>query len=192
MIALARRQKLTRLQLSNIAIPPGADASISEAVGLISDAADIRRTVNGEAIQIARDAFRKYRVGITCSDMHSAGLHSVSPGDYVECIPTEPFSVSLPVAATSVTLPRAGIEAVGVKSNGEKVAPIAQLPAQALQNVRSSGRISALRARPVVTFSEPVALVRFRPILACVVVEWSSDAAEKDATASWSLTLEEI
>lgn len=186
-------QKYTRLLLSGVEIPAGSDMDIREAVTLISEASDMRRTVNGDLTNLSRAIFRKYRISISADDLFAAGVHGVAPGDYVECVPTEPFSISVPSPAAAVELPRAGIEVVGLTSDGRRVQPVSQ-PADPLPltHARQPSRVAALRARPTVTFPEPVVLVRFRPVLACLVVDWSSDADERQATASWGLTLEEV
>lgn len=183
----------TRLRLGSIVIPPGTDFDLSEIFRMISDASDIRRTVNGEAVNVARSPFRKYSVGIRASDMRAAGIGAVNPGDYCEVIPSESLSISVPGGAMHVQLPRAGIEVVGIAADGTRVTPVAQ-PATPLplQTARTGARIATLRLKPTVVFQSPVTVVRFRPALACIVMSWSSSADERAATASWTLDLEEI
>lgn len=183
----------TRLLLSTVTIPPTSDFDLSETVELIGDATDLRRTVNGEPVNVARAVFRKYSVSISASDLRAAGVFAMTPGDYVECVPSEPFSVSVKPAATSVELPRSGIEVIGITASGAKIGPTAQpVDRRPLEVDRDGDRIADLRLRPTVTFASPVTLVRFRPILACVVTNWSTSADERAATASWSLNKEEI
>lgn len=192
---LSSKAKFTKLQVSGLEIPAAADWDIREKVKLIGAASDIRRTVNGEAINVARSVFRKYAISISGDDLWAAGLSGFTPGDYVEVIPSEPFSVSLKTPGYSVELPRAGINIVGITSSGARVEPSSVTPSGSplpLQTAKNATRIATLRTKPTCSFSEPVALVRFRPALSCVVINWETSTDERAATASWSADFEEL
>lgn len=187
------KPRLSRLRISGVDIPPAADRDIKVSVQLIGDAADMRRTVNADLINVSRAIFRKYAISISASDLHVAGLAGLTPGDYVEVLLPDPIAVSPASPATVIELPRAGVDVIGITPDGHRVEPMAQ-PASPLplHASRAPARVSALRIRPSVTFSEPVSLVRYRPALACAVVNWSIDTDERLAESSWSLELEEV
>lgn len=187
------RPKYSKLQLSGIEIPAGADSEISMSINLISSAADMQRTVNGDLLNVARSVFRKYAVSLSGSGMRPAGLAGLAPGDYVELISFEEMPISARPAAATVELPRAGVDVVGITADGRAIAPISQ-PASPLplEVERGSTRIAELRMRPSVEFAEPVSLVRYHAALACAVIEWGIDNDERMATSSWSLQLEEV
>lgn len=187
------RKKLSGLRIGGVELPPGSDTDIRVSLGLISGAADLRRTVNADLLNVARAVFQKYAISITGSGFRPAGLAGLAPGDYVEVIVPEPIAISVRTPATTVELPRAGIDVVGLTADGRRVLPDDQPPSPLpLQVIRSGTRTAALRIRPSVTFSEPVTMVRYRAALACGVVGWSIDDDERLASSSWSLGLEEI
>lgn len=182
----------TRLQLSCISITPGSDFDLSESVTPVAEAYSEMIDLNGGARNAARPVHRKWKVDISASDMRSAGLISVWPGQYVEAIPSEPVSVPVPGGGTIVSLPRRGIEVVGMTADFSIIHPVAQ-PATPLplHVAETAERVASLRTRPSVSFAAPVVEVRYRPVLACIVTAWSYDADERAATVSWSLSLRE-
>ncbi|KIN72674.1 hypothetical protein [Sulfitobacter guttiformis] len=186
-------EKYTRLKISTLTIPAWADWQVTESVRLISQAADLRRTVNGELVNVARSTFRKYSVDIRVQDHWAAGLSGIDLGSYCEVIPSEHFSLSVPGGAVSAKIPRAGIEVVGITDDGVEIPATSQptnpLP---LQTARAGNRIGFLRVQRTVSFSTPVVLVRYRPVLACLVTDWTTDSDEAAATASWTISLEEV
>lgn len=115
------------------------------------------------------------------------------PGQYAEISPPTRLSVSLPQPSTAAQLPRAAFAVYGLTPDGRRIAPVAQ-PAdpKPLQHVMQSARVADLRIKPNVTFAEPVELVRFRAVFACLVISWSTDADERQASASWTISLEEV
>ena len=187
------RQKLTKLQLSGIELPAGSDAEIRSTLRFISAASDVRRTVNGDALNVSRSVFQRYAVSLSGDDAHPAALHAVKPGQYVEVLLPDFLSVSLPTPGFSVVLPRAGVEVYGLTSNGMKVEPFEQPASQTpLQTEKNASRLAVLRTQENVSFPQPVALVRFRPVLGCLVLNWNTDADERLARFGWQLELEEV
>lgn len=187
------RMKYSRLRLSGVDIPPGADTDISMSITLISEASDMRRTVNAELRNVARSLFKKYKVSVQGSGMHPAGLAGLSGGDYVELITFEALPISPRTASRSVVLPRAGLDAVGITADGRAIEPINHLTSPLpLQAEPSAERIAELRVTPSVSFAEEVVLVRYHAALACSVVSWTIDNDERLATSQWSLDLEEL
>jgi hypothetical protein len=187
------RKRTTRVELSGVIFPLGSDLNISEGLSPIAQSADMRRTVNGELLNVARPVLRKRRLTLGASDMRPAGIGHLFPGDYIEAVPSEPVSVTLPAPATSAQVPAGAVEVVGLSANGQLVQPTAQ-PAspRPLSATHSPARVAALRAPGPVTFPTAVVAVRFRPVLACRVVSVSAEATENAASASWTLELEEI
>lgn len=192
MIASFARKSLTKLELTGITIPAGADLGISVSVQPISQAADFRRSVNGDLHNVARSHFQKLAVSISGSHMRPAPLHTLNIGQYIEVIAPEPHALSLPLAQISSTIPRSSQDVVGIAEAGHLVLPTSQPPSHApLQGTKDPARIATLRSPQNISFPEPVVVVRYRPILACSVVNWSSDADEHRSSAGWSLQLEE-
>lgn len=187
------RRNTTKLELSGVAFPPGSDLRIAENLKLIGGAADMRRTVNAGLVNVARTAFRKRSLSLSGDDMRPAALHHLFPGDYVEVIPVEPLAVTLPAPATSAQIPVGAVEVVGLTDAGELVQPDAQ-PAdpRPLSVAHDPARVAALRASAPVIFPTAVRVVRFRPVLCCLVTDVNSAATEGTATAGWSLELEEV
>lgn len=187
------RPKLSDLRISGIAMPAASDRDVRVTLTPISAAADLRRTVNADLVNLARPVFQKYAISVSCADLWPAGVEGVMPGQYAEISPPARLSVSLLQASTSAQLPRAAYAVYGLAADGRKVSPIAQPEnPRPLQPVFSAERVADLRVRPTVIFPEPVELIRFRTVFACLVLNWSTDADERQASASWSIQLEEV
>lgn len=186
-------KNMSALEISGIAFPPGSDRFISVSVQAIGEAADMRRTVNGQLVNVARSAFRKHAVSISCSDQRPPGLAEIWPGHYVECIAPAPHILSLHSPSSSATIPRAAIDVRGDTPDGRLIEPSAQpSDPRPLSTDQEPARVASLRSPSSVTFPEPVESVRYRPALACLVVSSNSDADEIKAQGSWSLDLEEL
>lgn len=187
------RKTTTRVELSGVVFPPGSDLNISEGLSPIAQAADMRRTVNGDLLNVARPVLRKRRLTLGASDMRPAALSHLFPGDYLEAIPSEPVAITLAAPATSAQVPAGAVEVVGLSATGQLVQPVAQpVNPRPLSVTHDPARVAALRASDPVTFPTAVAAVRFRPVLACRVVSVSAEATENAASASWTLELEEV
>ncbi len=187
------RKSTTRVELSGVVFPPGSDLNISENLSPIAQSADMRRTVNGELLNVARSVMRKRRLTLGASDMRPAGLGHLFPGDYLEAIPAEPVAITLPSPATSAQVPVGAVEVVGLSATGQLVQPAAQpVNPRPLSVTHDPARVAALRSQVAVTFPSQVVAVRFRPVLACRVVSVSAEATENASSASWTLELEEV
>lgn len=187
------RKTTTRVELSGVIFPPGSDLNISEGLSPIAQAADMRRTVNGDLLNVARPVLRKRRLTLGASDMRPAGLGHLFPGDYLEAIPSEPLAITLSAPATSAQVSAGAVEVVGLSATGQLVQPVAQPEnPRPLSVAHDPARVAALRGQVPVNFPSPVVAVRFRPVLACRVVSVSAEATENAASASWTLELEEI
>jgi hypothetical protein len=182
----------TDLELSGVSFPPGSDRAVAVAVRWIGEAADVVRTVNGDAVNLARPGFRKRALSISCSDLRGAATDHLVPGSYVEAIAPEPRAITLTPAATAASIP-AAVDVFGFTPDGRQIQPTAQ-PAdpRPLQTVRDSARVASLRAVAPVAFAEPVASVHYRPVLPCLVMSSTNSDIEMDARSSWTLELEEV
>ena len=56
------------LTLSGIGVPPYSARGASQTLEPIASSQQLRRTINGELIDISRAEFRKYRSTISCVD----------------------------------------------------------------------------------------------------------------------------
>ena len=76
------------LTLSGIGVPPYSARGASQTLEPIQAAQQMRRTINGELIDISRAEFRKYRSTISCVDQQPPAVDGVWPGQVltVGCI----------------------------------------------------------------------------------------------------------
>ena len=68
------------LTLSGIAVPPYSARGASQTLEPIQGSQQLRRTINGELIDISRAEFRKYRSTISCADQQPPAIDGVWPG----------------------------------------------------------------------------------------------------------------
>ena len=76
------------LTLSGIGVPPYSARDASQTLEPIGSSQQLRRTINGELIDISRAEFRKYRSTISCVDQQPPAIDGVWPGQVltVGCI----------------------------------------------------------------------------------------------------------
>lgn len=68
------------LTLSGIGVPPWSARGASQTLEPIEAARQLRRTVNGDLIDLSRPEFRKYRSTISCADQQPPAVDGVWPG----------------------------------------------------------------------------------------------------------------
>ena len=68
------------LTLSGIGVPPYSARGASQTLEPIQASQQLRRTINGELIDISRAEFRKYRSTISCVDQQPPAVDGVWPG----------------------------------------------------------------------------------------------------------------
>ena len=68
------------LTLSGIGVPPYSARGASQMLEPIGSSQQLRRTINGELIDISRAEFRKYRSTISCVDQQPPAIDGVWPG----------------------------------------------------------------------------------------------------------------
>ena len=71
------------LTLSGIGVPPYSARGASQTLEPIQASQQLRRTVNGELIDISRPEFRKYRSRISCAEQQPPAVDGVWPGQVV-------------------------------------------------------------------------------------------------------------
>ena len=71
------------LTLYGIGVPPWSARGASQTLEPIQASQQLRRTVNGELIDISRPEFRKYRSRISCADQQPPAVDGVWPGQVV-------------------------------------------------------------------------------------------------------------
>ena len=76
------------LTLSGIGVPPYSARGASQTLEPIASSQQMRRTINGELIDISRPEFRKYRSRISCAEQQPPAVDGVWPGQVltVGCI----------------------------------------------------------------------------------------------------------
>lgn len=184
--------KLTELQLSGIAIPARADDTVTVRIAPEASASDLRRTVNGDLIQLARRVFQKYAVSVSGTGINLPALVPLWPGHYVELLAPDPISLTPTTSGLKAGWNRAAVGVHGRTVDGRRVDPVAQPPSPLpLSEEPSSARVAALRTPWEVAFPEPVMVVFARPVLACMLTDWSTDTEDASKEASWSLDLAE-
>ena len=73
----------TLLEITGISIPPYSSRGITQTLAPIASASNLRRTINGELIDVGSTLFRKYASTITCTDQQHPALNGVWPGQTV-------------------------------------------------------------------------------------------------------------
>ena len=71
------------LTLSGIGVPPYSARGASQTLEPIQASQQLRRTINGELIDISRPEFRKYRSRISCAEQQPPAVDGVWPGQVV-------------------------------------------------------------------------------------------------------------
>lgn len=144
----------------------------------ISDSAEIVRTWNAKAINLAAEEFRLFRVEISSSmDMRPPALSGMWPGATFTMVPPSELSDVIMTGGSSRTLIRTPYEgSVRCLTRNFEDVPFSV-----------DGRVVTLEGPAL----EPVR-VYFRPILHLFVVDpWQTTSAERRAEVSWSLITEE-
>lgn len=70
----------TLLTLSGIGVPPYSARGVKQSYTMIGAAAQLARTINGTAIDLSEEQFRKYATTIQCDDQDSPALDGIFPG----------------------------------------------------------------------------------------------------------------
>ena len=166
----------TLLDLGDLALGLGADRQIKESLSPV-DSGDLRRTINGALTSLVDPAFRKFKLSVSCDDMHTPGFASAWKGRQLTVRPSSDLTDLIAVGGISRTLERdpvaGSVRAVDV--DGATVA------------FTVAGRVVTLGAAAAKTTR-----LFYRPVLVMLVASWSTDQDEAGATTSWQLELEEV
>jgi len=164
----------TNLKLGDLVIPVGAGRGITQTINLV-DNGDLRRTVNGELLDLTRDENRKYESQISANDQKTPSLAGIWKGMQltVECVAIIRQLVN--PANTTATLIRDYVTGtvVGRDINGAKVTPTSVIGL-------------------VATFPTNIVMVEWRPKLVMLVSDVQISDDEYEATQSWDISLEEV
>jgi hypothetical protein len=78
----------TLLKISGVGMSPYAARGLTQTLNPIEQAKDLRRTINGELIDLSAEQFRKYASVISGNDLMPPGVAGIWPGRLVrvECI----------------------------------------------------------------------------------------------------------
>lgn len=157
--------------IAGVSLPTGSSRGITQTLELV-DNGEIRRTINGAAVDLTRSSVRKYRSDIRCTAAATPALAGIHRGSTitVSCISRLRVSAS----GTSVTLPRTPVTGSvrGYHADGTRAT------------------LSSLVGN-VATFASPIVYAEFRPVLTMLVTDISLDMDEYAATEGWSISLEE-
>ena len=190
------RASITDLHISGIPIPPGADFDVNEDVALIDESGSMERDINGRLVDLSPRWSRRYRVTISATTHFTPPIGALRKGAYHEVSPTtlfvEPYGVDIPPFLRANAYTNLG-RVLDVTSP-------APLSGSDLTPDNSTARAEFLRARSSVNLSatgllngEEVVAIRYRPLLACILVDASFGGAEaRGQSARWSVTFEEI
>jgi len=74
----------TLLTILGQGLAPYSARGLTQTLEHIDQAANVKRTVNGNLKNIAFDGFKKYRTTISCQDVEAPALDGVWPGDQIE------------------------------------------------------------------------------------------------------------
>jgi hypothetical protein len=77
----------TVFDIDEVGVPPYSARGVTQTLEPIS--AQMRRTINGDLVDLGATQFRKYRSTVTCTDMDSPAIDGIWPGMTinVSCIP---------------------------------------------------------------------------------------------------------
>lgn len=178
---------VTKLDLGDIAMLPGSDRSISETLEPISEAAQLRRTINGRLVNTGDQAFRKYRISLSGTDLRPPALDGIWPGMAIEISAITELTKR---DATPVLLTLPDGTRVRKVDLGREPVP-GSVTVKNTDNVGIS-MIAVAGASVYLDRQVGEVYVTYRPRLSCIIENWSSDEDEAAASVSWSLSALEV
>lgn len=94
---------IAELKLTGLGVPPFSVRGVVQTLEPIDDAADVRRTMNGTAINLSNPDFRKYQSEISCEDMSPPAIDEIAVGMEltVECVAELSYQGALPLAGNN-------------------------------------------------------------------------------------------
>lgn len=78
----------TFLVLSVLGVPKYSARGLTQTLGPIDASKDLRRSINGQLMDLSHPQFRKYQTKITCTDTNAPALDGIFPGltVVVDCV----------------------------------------------------------------------------------------------------------
>ncbi|WP_347138894.1 glycine-rich domain-containing protein [Paracoccus sp. SSK6] len=153
-----------------IVFPKGARRFIKCDTALVDGDGEVESTIYGGAVYTGSSAFRRHMVSLSCTDITVAPLVGLWKGDVVTLhSPTE-----MAVPGSNVELPYDAVpgSVYGVDAEDTEVGRVA-----------GGGRSVSIPGADV---------IRFRPVMKCMVVERSFDSEFGRGQAGWGLTLRDV
>ena len=94
---------IAELVITGMGVPPFSVRGVTQTLEPIDDAADIRRTINGTAVNLSQVAFQKYFSEISCEDIDVPAIDQIIVGMEVtvECVQELSYAGSLPLAGNN-------------------------------------------------------------------------------------------
>lgn len=165
---------------ANVALffPPGSARGIQSSVEQVYGG-DLRRTVNGALVDLTRPQLRKYRLSLTATGQALPDLRGLWRGQLV--------TVAAPVVWTAYAAPGAASIALERPARAEGWRVLDAVTGEPVAGATLS--IDGLTV--LLPAGSPAVQLEYQPVLNCRVVIASSSGDEWDASATWSLELEE-
>ena len=158
--------------------PPGSARGIQASVEQVYGG-DLRRTVNGALVDLTRPQLRKYRVSISTTGQALPDLRGLWRGQLVTMAPPVIWTAYAAAGAASIALERPARAAKWRLLNAATGLPVAGA------TLSQNGLTLTLPS------AAPAVQLEYQPVLSCRVSAVSASGDEWDASATWSLDLEE-
>lgn len=159
--------------------PAGSARGIQTSISQISSG-ELRRTVNGSLVDLTRAALRKYSVSLSADGQAFPDLRGMWKGQKVTIAPPVWWTAHVPEGTQTVQLERPAADG-----------------SWTLRDAATGETLALGRASDGMSFSSPYpvtpeSVLEYQPVFTCRVVSVSSSGDEWEASATWSLELEEV
>lgn len=158
--------------------PPGAARGIQTSVDQVYPG-ELRRTVNGALVDLTRPQLRKYRVSLTATGQALPDLRGLWRGQLV--------TVAAPVIWTAYAAPGSSQIALERPARATGWRVLDEITGEKIDGAALS--LDGLTV--ILPAGSPAVQLEYQPVLSCRVVIASSSGDEWDASATWSIELEE-
>lgn len=166
-----------------IFFPPGAAQNIATSVSQ-AYAGDLRRTVNGDLIDLTRASLRKYTVSLSATGQALPDLRNLWRGQFARVAIPVTWNAYFPASVQEIALERTPFGTPRLTSlDGSGPLPSVSVDPETGAVVRGAWP-SGSTPRDL--------LLEYQPFLSCRVASVTVSGSEWDASASWSLELEEV
>lgn len=165
---------------SNVALyfPPGSARGIQTSFDQVYHG-EMRRTVNGDLVDLTRPQLRKFRVSLSASGQALPDLRGLWRGQLVTVAPPVVWTAYAPAGSATLELERPA-RATGWRllnaATGEPV---------------TGATLSLDEKTLLLPNAAPAVQLEYQPVLSCRVSAVSASGDEWDASATWSIEMEE-